>query len=245
MKALFCLLLVACATDVDQDDAIYATSSKPRVMCSLGVDGYDIPLKKLEAGMKRAARKDQTLMLHAHRPGMEHRATINPKRIDDILTAAEDIGLPTVTFPEVPAGAGLMLSFDDASVDDWFALRDIFAAHDAHVTFFVSNYGELTADQKTKLHALSDEGHAIEAHGMYHLDAAAYVDEHGLDSYLAKEIDPEIAAMRADGFDPTTFAYPYGSRTAQLDAALLKRFRLLRSLTYLDKSVFSTAPCPY
>jgi hypothetical protein len=42
--------------------------------------------------------------------------------------------------------------------------------------------------------------------------------------------------MREAGFDPITFAYPFGARTAELDEALLQHFRLLRAIRYT---------CPY
>jgi peptidoglycan/xylan/chitin deacetylase (PgdA/CDA1 family) len=95
------------------------------------------------------------------------------------------------------------------------------------------------------LHALEVEGHAIEAHGMGHRNAAEYVDTYGLAKYLADEIDPLLEQMRRDGFNPTTFAYPYGDRTRALDQALLERFSLLRSLSYLDRSLINTSPCPH
>jgi peptidoglycan/xylan/chitin deacetylase (PgdA/CDA1 family) len=134
--------------------------------------------------------------------------------------------------------------FDDHFVDDWYALRDVFKAHKARITFFVANYGDLGPARIAKLHKLAADGHAIEAHGMGHRDAAQDVDQHGLSAYLAVEIDPLLKAMNADGFHPTTFAYPFGSRTAELDNALLQRFQLLRSLTYTDKSLINSAPCP-
>jgi peptidoglycan/xylan/chitin deacetylase (PgdA/CDA1 family) len=80
------------------------------------------------------------------------------------------------------------------------------------------------------LHDLAADGHAIEFHGTEHLDARRYVADHGLDAYLADEIDPGLAAMRADGFDPHVFAYPFGAHTAATDRALLDRFTLLRTV---------------
>lgn len=239
-------LLGACAADpLDDTDGTFDTWSGQRVLCGLGVDGQTVPLAQIERGVRRAIDRDQVLILFGHDAGR----TISRDRVDAILTDADRAGLPTLTFPELADpdrahGAGLVLGFDDYFVDDWSALRDVFAAHHAHVTFFVSDYGDLTPSQIGELHALAADGHAIEAHGMGHRDAPDYVDHHGVASYLAVEIDPELAAMRADGFAPTTFAYPYGDRTGELDAALLTRFRLLRSLTYLDRSPINSAPCP-
>lgn len=242
--AIAALLAGACASDpLDDTDGTFDTWSGQRVLCGLGVDGQTVPLAQIERGVRRAIDRDQVLILFGHDAGR----TIPRERVDAILADADRAGLPTLTFPELADAtprAGLVLGFDDYFVDDWYALRDVFAAHHARVTFFVSDYGDLTPAQKDELHALAADGHAIEAHGMGHRDAPDYVDQHGVASYLAVEIDPELAAMRADGFAPTTFAYPYGDRTRELDEALLTRFRLLRSLTYLDRSAINSAPCP-
>lgn len=245
-SALLLVALAACAAEpLDQDDATFDLWGGQRVLCGVGVDGTAVGLDQIERGMRRAVARDEVLILFGHDIGH----TIARDRVDAILAAADRAGVPTVTFPDLadPAlanHAGLVLAFDDRFVDDWYAARDVFTRHDARVTFFVSNYGELTRAQIGLLHALAGDGHAIEAHGMGHRDAPDYVDEHGLDDYLRVEIDSELAAMRADGFAPTTFAYPEGDRTAELDAALLTRFALLRSVTYLDRSPINSAPCP-
>jgi hypothetical protein len=236
-----CMLAQGCTTDLDASDAVYARHDGKRVLCGLGIDSATIGMDQLEAGMARARDRDEVLILFAHHPGV----TIDRERVVDVLARADALGLQFVTFPQLTdqRGAGLELGFDDFSVDAWYGLRDVLRGHPA--TFFVSNFGELTPDQITELHELAADGHAIEAHGMGHRDAAIYVDEHGLARYLADEIDPDLAAMTAAGFAPSTFAYPYGSRTSEIDAALLKRFTLLRSLSYLDRSVINAAPCPY
>ena len=48
-------------------------------------------------------------------------------------------------------------------------------------------------------------------------------------AHVADEIHVGLAAMRGDGFTPTSFAYPFGRHTAVLDAALLQEFRIVRS----------------
>jgi hypothetical protein len=234
--------LAACAADVDAVDETFARGGGERVLCGLGVDGTHIALEQLEAGMARARERDEVLNLFAHRPGV----TIAVERVAAILDAAIRAELALVTFPELTHAqpAGLALGFDDAWVSEWFALRELFATRRARVTFFVSNFHELDPPQIEMLHALARDGHAIEAHGMGHRNAPDYVDRHGLAAYLAVEIDPLLGAMRAHGFSPTTFAYPYGDRTTELDAALLERFTLLRSVTYRDRSPIQSAPCP-
>lgn len=245
MTRLLLLLCVvgACTRSMDGADEIYAPVDDTRVLCGLGVDSESITLDNIRAAMERARDEQQVLILFAHEPGK----TIRYERVDDILTLAERASLSYVTFPELVEGrerAGLSLGFDDFSIDAWFGLREILLAHDARVTFFVSNFGELTSEERFMLHELAADGHAIEAHGMGHRNAPQYAETYGLSTYLADEIDPMLKLMEADGFAPTTFAYPYGDRTNELDEALLERFSLVRSLSYLDRSAINSAPCP-
>jgi peptidoglycan/xylan/chitin deacetylase (PgdA/CDA1 family) len=228
---------------MDTADEIYAGDGSERVLCGLGVDGEGIALQEIERAMARALDQHEVLILFAHEPGR----TITYERVDRVLALAESLALPYVTFPELAVRrdhAGFSLGFDDFSVDAWFGLREILQARRARVTFFVSNFGELDAQQKHMLHLLEADGHAIEAHGVGHRNAPHYVDTHGLSRYLADEIDPLLDMMARDGFNPTTFAYPYGDRTTEIDQALLARFALLRSLSYLDRSISNSAPCP-
>lgn len=163
-----------------------------------------------------------------------------------VLAGAHDRGLGFFTYADFahgrPVSPGVALSFDDTSVDAWVALRPLLAQYQAHVTFFVSRYRALDADQHAGLQLLATDGHAIEAHGVQHLRAPDYVDDHGLDAYLRDELDPSITALRDDGFEVTAFAYPFGVRTGQLDAAIGRRVPVIRSIALSDALVES--PCP-
>lgn len=243
IRALLLVLLVACTRQIDDADEMYARDDDERVLCGLGVDGEAISLDEIERAMRRALDQREVVILLAHEPG----ASITYERIDAILALAEKVGLPYVTFPELANRrdrAGFSFGFDDYYVNAWFGLRDILRTHHARVTFFVSNFAEFDEQQRAMLHALEADGNAIEAHGMGHRDAAEFVDAYGLNKYLAQEIDPLLDVMARDGFTPTTFAYPYGNRTTELDDALLERFDLVRSLSYLDRSLINSAPCP-
>jgi hypothetical protein len=202
---VLCALLVGCTRPIDDVDEMYARDDAERVLCGLGVDGEAIPLDEIERAMKRAIEQHEVLILLAHEPGQ----SITYDRIDAILTLADKVGLPYVTFPELATRrdrAGFSFGFDDYYVEAWFALREILQAHHARVTFFVSNFAEFTEHQRAMLHALEDDRNAIEAHGMGHRDAAEFVDAYGLTKYLADEIDPMLDVMARDGFAPTTFA---------------------------------------
>jgi peptidoglycan/xylan/chitin deacetylase (PgdA/CDA1 family) len=124
------------------------------------------------------------------------------------------------------------LSFDDTSVDAWVSTLPLLAQYHARVTFFVSRYRELSDAQHAELHQLAAAGHDVEAHSVQHLRAPVYVEERGLAAYLADEAQPSIDALVGEGFDVTTYAYPFGDRTSELDRALLARVQLLRSVAF-------------
>jgi peptidoglycan/xylan/chitin deacetylase (PgdA/CDA1 family) len=116
--------------------------------------------------------------------------------------------------------------------DAWYAIRPQLLAVGARVTFFVSRYAALRDEQHAKLHELAADGHAIEAHGVLHLRAPEYVEDHGLAAYLDNEVVPSIEVMRADGFPVTSFAYPFGARTAEIDDEILEHVAILRSISF-------------
>jgi peptidoglycan/xylan/chitin deacetylase (PgdA/CDA1 family) len=138
---------------------------------------------------------------------------------------------------------GLALSFDDTSVDAWFALRPLLDQYGAKVTFFVSRYPTIGPAQRAELHQLSAEGHAVEPHTVNHLRAPDYVEEHGLNAYLRDEVDSSLAMLRADGFVVDAFAYPFGARTEQIDHGIAKRVPVLRSVAFTYGIIGD--PCPH
>ena len=160
-----------------------------------------------------------------------------PETIDAILTRADEDSLPIYTFEDLVAGAGgpsqagIALSFDDTEIDDWWAWQEIFDRHHARATYFVTEYYMFTDEGRTRLHALYDAGHAIEAHGVHHERAETYIAEHGLQAYLDDEVQPSIDVLRADGFAPVAYAHPNGSHTPELDEALEDRIALSRTIS--------------
>jgi peptidoglycan/xylan/chitin deacetylase (PgdA/CDA1 family) len=246
--ALPCLfgLAAACSRPpLEEIDEVFHRWDGDRVLCAAGLDesaGND--MDSVRSGLERAAREGSVLSLYAHDPGR----TVSLARIDEVLAAAEELGLDRVTTGDLAAGgparAGLALSFDDAHVDDWFAMRGLLAAHGARVTFFVTRYDRQSAERRAELAQLAADGHAVEAHGLRHRNAPDYVEEHGLGAYLDEEALPSIDLLRADGFEPIAFAYPFGARTGELDRALLRRVRLVRSVTFTVESPFVADPCP-
>jgi hypothetical protein len=249
--ALPCLVLAlvpalaACRTSLADIDEVYFAWDDRRVLCAAGIDdaaGNDID--SIRGGLERAAERSEVLSLYGHNPG----DTVPLDRIEAVLSAAAELGLDFVTYDDLAAGgaprAALSLSFDDAHIDEWFAMRGLLDRYGARVTFFVTRYDRLSDGRRDELRALAADGHSIEAHSLRHLVAPEYVEEHGLGAYMDDEALPSIDLLRADGFDPVAFAYPFGSRTGELDDALLEHVQLLRSVTFTIEAPLLSDPCP-
>ena len=230
--------MVAIAGCADDTEAIYVTFDDRRLVCAASMDDWTDPIDwdRLEHRMANAAEHDWVLNLYAHTPGR----SISMDALERILTMADDAGLAYTRYRDLDEMtepfAGLALSFDDHEESYWFDARDVFARHHAKVTFFVTKFPDMPADFRAQLHLLHDDGHAVEAHGLAHLNAPDYVAEHGLAAYLDDEFTPSLEVLRTDGFEPESYAYPYGERTDEIDDAILSRVAWLRT---------TRGPCPY
>src|SRR5262249_50655147 len=116
--------------------------------------------------------------------------------------------------------------------------------YSARLTFFIAYFDQLSAVDRASLHQLASDGHDIEAHSVKHLRGPVVVEDKGLATYMAEEVQPSIDRLVADGYSITTFAYPYGARTEETDRAILDRALLLRSVSFAWSGVVSD-PCPY
>jgi len=202
-------------------------SGPGRVQCSKGLDReHEWKPEMLAASLAYA--RDAGVVLHTfgHAPKLDLDAYLA-----DFDWAASH-GVPMVTFRDLAAGhrgAGWAFTVDDDEVDTWFGWRETLRAHRVKVTFFVSHYDQLGAAQHAELRALADDGHDIEPHGKAHANAVDYAAAHGVERYRQDEVLPSKAALVADGYAPVAFAYPFGAHTAEIDAALLGDFALLRT----------------
>ena len=226
--ALITLWLLACSP---HGDRFYAWNDQ-RVLCSTPIDdltGTAIDWGRIRAMLEIAHELDRVALLHAHAPDV----SVSRATLERVLDEADAYHLDYVTYDELRGDrqqrAGLALSFDDDSVDGWYELRDLLFAHRARVTFFVSNWDIIGEPQRMKLAQLVRDGHRIEPHGAHHVNAVDYTHAHGLATYLADEIMPSIEALRAAGYHPTTFAYPFGAHDTDIDAALLEHVERVRT----------------
>jgi peptidoglycan/xylan/chitin deacetylase (PgdA/CDA1 family) len=209
-----------------------------RVLCSSSMDDLtgDPDWDRLEERLAYARDHGSVAVLHTHVPEV----TVSLAAIDRILELANRDGLDFVTFGELapagPARAGLALCFDDDSIAEWYGIRDRLASHGAKVTFFVTRFAERSAEERGWLAELAADGHGVESHSVNHLDAPAYVREHGLDAYIADELLPSLQVLRAAGYPSTSFAFPFGASTRELEAAVLE---------HVDRVRVGAGSCPW
>lgn len=126
---------------------------------------------------------------------------------------------------------GLCLSFDDRYVKEWYSLRPLFDKYQAKVTFFITQPDSLTDEEVKMLRELERDGHEIGFHGTMHVYSENYIRENSYEAYYKNEIDTGVDSLRTKGFNPVSFAYPYGSKYWFTDSGLLKRFTILRSVS--------------
>ncbi len=140
----------------------------------------------------------------------------------------ENFHSTTKTIPEITS-PGLVLTFDDQSIDSWVASIPLLQRYGAKATFFINKWDKLSEAQIEKLKDLRAAGHAIGCHGLQHLKAVSYINENSKEAYLNAEIIPALELMRKSGFIPSAFAYPSSQRSSETDEILHYYFRHLRS----------------
>lgn len=131
-----------------------------------------------------------------------------------------------------PYKAGVIISFDDAYVDEWFKADKFLKKYNWKATFCVCRIDSIGKPQIKKLLELQKEGHEIAGHGYHHYNAVKFVKQNGIDAYLKQEINPMIASMKKRHFNVTSFAYPYGERSDELDKALSNKFKIIRGRAF-------------
>lgn len=214
------------------------------MLCAVGIDERRNDVASIESGLDRARDDGVVVQLYGHVPG----GTLPLATLEATLRGAQERGLASFTYRDFaagrPAAAGIALSLDDDAVEAWASVAPMFETYGVRATFFITRYHRFTAEQRALLQQLAAAGHDIEAHGVEHLRAPEYAETFGLDAYVADEVAPGAAALRADGHDPVAFAYPFGARTSEIDRVLLEDFAVLRSVTFQRDGLLVTDPCP-
>lgn len=128
--------------------------------------------------------------------------------------------------------AGVIITFDDAYVNEWFEADQVLKPYHWRATFNVCRIDSIGNPQQKKLHQLQNEGHEIAGHGYHHYNAVKFVAQNGMQQYLKQEIDPMLVSMKRRGFKINSFAYPYGELSQELDNALNSRFKIIRGRAF-------------
>jgi hypothetical protein len=226
------VLLGACDTSLPAMDNIYSRGADHRVLCGMSVDNKNlVSADAIAAGLDRAQVDGTVIHLYSHRPA----GTVDESTLELVIGGAADRNMDFVTYRDLADGtktSGLAFSFDDRDLRGWHALRPMFARYGARVTFFISQFFALEEEEVAMMRDLASDGHAIEYHSTNHLNAEEVSTANGVEHYVAEDILPSLQRMREAGFDPTSFAYPFGARTRATDAALLEHFQLLRAIRF-------------
>lgn len=127
---------------------------------------------------------------------------------------------------------GVVITFDDDFVDEWFEANNSLQQYDWKATFFVTRFNQFSEAKVQKLKDLKNYGHEIGGHGVNHLNAQTFISTNGISEYLNQEIIPMVSLMNDNNFNITSFAYPYGSRNSSIDNLLLNEFQIIRGTTY-------------
>lgn len=214
-------------------DNVFYDGDGRRVHCAVNLDEEaNNSRASIDTALDRAAARGEVVELYAHAPGK----AVSLDKLEYTLAGAARRGLRFVRYSEFAAGEGtgpgIALSIDDASVQHWTNARPLFAQYGARVTFFVTRYDRMTEVQLAQLRALVDDGHELGAHSVSHYRGPEFVEDHGLDAYVAEEVLPSIRWLRDDGYDVTAFAYPFGARTSETDEAILAHVPILRAVSF-------------
>ena len=140
--------------------------------------------------------------------------------------------------------AGIVLTFDDNNIENWYHSLDFLDSNGIRATFYISKYRGFTADQKTKLMAIQSRGHEIGYHTVNHYNMVDYVYKyhHTIAELVQNEITAGLALMNRDGLYPKTFAYPFGSHCDAIDNSLKRYFKSVRVLNGTNDYAKSLAP---
>ncbi len=114
---------------------------------------------------------------------------------------------PTATPARQDQPTIVSLTFDDGNADN-YAAAGLLAAHGLHGTFYipsglVGTTGYMTWDQ---VKALQDQGHEIGGHTVDHVSLRGLAD-----ADLRHQVCDDRQTLQAHGFQPSSFAYPFGS----------------------------------
>lgn len=127
---------------------------------------------------------------------------------------------------------GVLLTFDDDYVDEWFNANIKLKQYNWKGTFYITHFDKLSENQIRELNYLQHNGNEIAAHGLNHVHTTQFIKDFGENEFISKEINPMLTMMKNKGMNISDFSYPYGNRDERADQLLLNYFKTLRGTTY-------------
>lgn len=113
---------------------------------------------------------------------------------------------------------GILLAFDDYNSSNWEEYFDLFDEYGVKVTFFIN------AEEPTDFcYRALERGHEIAFHTVEHADLREVSQEE-----IYRQAIAPIEVFREKGIDLTTFAYPYGHYSEELNEMLLEHYTVVR-----------------
>ena len=84
---------------------------------------------------------------------------------------------------------GIVLTFDDNRVDNWFSYLPMLDSSGVKATFYICKYNRFTADQKRKLSIIQSHGHEIAFHtsNHYNMEEYVYKQKHTIEELILNE----------------------------------------------------------
>ncbi|MTI19527.1 hypothetical protein E1176_00690, partial [Fulvivirga sp. RKSG066] len=137
--------------------------------------------------------------------------------------------LSCTSSPDKQKRPGICISFDDQYVKEWYSLTPLLKKNKAKVTFFVTKFDSLDYKEIELLRKLENEGHEIGSHGNMHVISGKYIKQYSWQDYIDNEIIANKIAMKAKGFEPVSFAYPYGAKYYLTDYFISNHHGAIRS----------------
>jgi peptidoglycan/xylan/chitin deacetylase (PgdA/CDA1 family) len=141
------------------------------------------------------------------------------------------------TTPEAPTQSAdqqstvVSLTFDDGDADN-FSVAPLLQQYGLQATWYIPSglVGKPAHMTWTELHQLADGGNEIGGHSLDHVNVG---DLHGAE--LVQQVCDDRSNLIAHGFQPVSFAYPFGGYTSETKITV-------RDCGYLDARTIAAGP---
>jgi peptidoglycan-N-acetylglucosamine deacetylase len=127
--------------------------------------------------------------------------------------------------------AGIVVTFDDSSINEWFYILPLLDSFNMKATFFLTDIATIDKKDIIKLRIIQESGHEIASHGYAHIDPILSIKEKGVLTYIKSEILPAKDFLTRYGFHQESFAFVYGIRNKKLEKELGSIFSNIRGVS--------------